>query len=238
MPSELKTRSIVRPAPLCDLRVVRAAPLTVSVMPVPHSHRVTTLSVVLLPWVTATCDVGLPGPRLPHHGPGSLWSARWGWLYGARGRARHNHIPRCLDRLDQPALGTQQGDLGLEVVGRLEGAVDAGEPEVRHLVEFAQRRQDGHTHLVGGHLGPSLGAQRVLDLLAEASQVVLGDRTALAGLPDSRDRLVPGERLGCAGSLHDHELHLLDGGEALAALAARAAATDRSAVLGDSAVEH
>src|SRR3954454_2865545 len=84
-PSVLKTRSIFRPAPLCALRVVRAAPLTVSVMPVPHSHRVTTLSLVLLPWVTATCDVGLPGPRLPHHGPRSLWSARWGWLYGAGG---------------------------------------------------------------------------------------------------------------------------------------------------------
>src|SRR4051794_8918741 len=200
-------------------------------MPAPHSHRVTTLSVVLLPWVTATCDVGLPGPRLPHHGPGSLWSARGGWLYGAGGRT-------FLDGLGQPALGAQQGDLRLEVVGRLERAVDAREPEVRDLVELAQRAEDRQADLVRRHLRPALAAQRVLDLLAEAGQVVLGDRPALAGLPNPGDRLVAGERLGRAGPLHHHELHLLDSAEPLAALVAGPPPADRSAVLGDPAVEH
>src|SRR4051794_851731 len=51
-------------------------------------------------------------------------------------------------------LQAEQGDLGLEVVGRGERAVDAGEPQVRDLVELAQRLEDGQADLVGRHLGP------------------------------------------------------------------------------------
>ena len=114
------------------------------------------------------------------------------------------------------ALGAQEGDLGLEVVGGLEGPVDAGEPQVGDLVELAQRAEDGQADLVGGDLGAALAAQRVLDLLAEAGQVVLGDRPALAGLADAGDRLLAAERLGRAGALDHGQLHLLDGGEPLA----------------------
>ena len=81
-------------------------------------------------------------------------------------------------------------------------------------------------------------AERVLDLLAEQGQIVLGDRPALAGLADAGDRLVAAERLGRAGPLHHRELHLLDGGEPLLAVAAGAAAADRRAVVGDAGVEH
>ena len=121
---------------------------------------------------------------------------------------------------------------------RLEGAVDAGEPQVGHLVELAQRRRGWPcpTSWAGTSAQP-LAAQRVLDLLAEAGQVVLGDRPALAGLADAGDRLVAGERLGRAGPLHHHELHLLDGAEPLAALRAGAPPADRAAVVGDPAVE-
>ena len=81
-------------------------------------------------------------------------------------------------------------------------------------------------------------AQRVLDGLAEAGQVVLGDRAALAGLPDAGDRLLAGERLGGAGALEHGQLHLLDGGEPLARTCrAGAAAADRAAVVGDPGVE-
>ena len=40
---------------------------------------------------------------------------------------------------------------------------------------------------MGRDLGGTLEAQRVLDLLAQAGQVVLGDRAALAGLADAGD---------------------------------------------------
>ena len=88
------------------------------------------------------------------------------------------------------ALGSQDRDLVLEVVDRLEGAVDAGEAEVGDLVEGPERAEDGEPDLVGRDLGGAVEAQGVLDLLAEAGQVVLGDRAALAGLADAGDGLV------------------------------------------------
>src|SRR5262249_49175395 len=80
-------------------------------------------------------------------------------------------------------------------------------------------------------------AQRVLDLLAEAGQVVLGDRAALAGLADAGDRLLPVEALGGPGPLHDGQLHQLEGGEPLLARLAAATTADRAAVRGDAGVE-
>ena len=60
-----------------------------------------------------------------------------------------------LDRRDVVgnAFGTQERYLVLEVVGRLERAVDAREPEVGDLVELAERAQDRQADLVTGHLG-------------------------------------------------------------------------------------
>jgi hypothetical protein len=87
----------------------------------------------------------------------------------------------CLEALDFP-FRTQHLDLTLEVVRRPERPVDAREAQVRHLVELAQRREDRQPHLVAGDLGQPLAPQRLLDLLAEAGELVLGDRAALARL--------------------------------------------------------
>ena len=57
----------------------------------------------------------------------------------------------------------QQRDLGLEVVQGLEGPVDAGEPQVGHLVQLAQRPEDGQADLVRGDLGAAGGPDRLLD---------------------------------------------------------------------------
>ena len=214
MPAVLKTRSIVRPLPL---PFALAAPvLTVSVMLSPRSRG---------GWLQR-CDessrvmLGEPGRPLPHDLPGRLWvSPSWRADRGSR------------------SFEPQHRDLGVEVVGRLERAVDAREAEVGHLVERAQRGEDREPDLVGVELGLAAEAQRVLDVLAEARELGVGDRAALAGLADAGDRLVAVERLGRAGALEHRELHLLDRREAAVALRARTTAADRTAVVGDPGVE-
>src|SRR6476620_7404349 len=84
------------------------------------------------------------------------------------------------------SLGTQQRDRGLEVLEGVEGLVDAREAQVRHLVELAERAEDRQAHLVGVDLGVPLLADALLDPLGQQRQVVLGDRTALAGLGHRR----------------------------------------------------
>ncbi len=51
------------------------------------------------------------------------------------------------------AVRAQRLDLALEILGRRERPVDGGEPQIGHLVEFAQRAQDRQPDLVAGHLG-------------------------------------------------------------------------------------
>ena len=181
--------------------------------------------------------------------PGSSGAARCGARYAASPRRTGRSVvspcwraeasSMLADHLGEllGAVAAQGGDLDLEVLGGLELLVDRGEAEVGHLVELAQRREDGHADLVRGELGLAGAAQRVLDVLAEAGQVVLGERAALAGLADAGDRLVAVERLGRPGALHHGELHQLEGGEPLLALDADPAAADRAAVLGDPGVE-
>src|SRR3954447_13043678 len=114
---------------------------------------------------TYVAGVGAPGPDcFPTIRPGRSGSA---------GRDR---LKLC------GSLGSQEGDLVLEVIGGLEGPVDRCEPKVGDLVELAERAEDGQADLVGRHLGGALETQGVLDRLAEAGQLVLGDRAALAGL--------------------------------------------------------
>lgn len=48
----------------------------------------------------------------------------------------------CPDGVAFPRLGAEHRNLSLEVVGRLEPSVDAGEPEVGDLVELTQRHRD------------------------------------------------------------------------------------------------
>src|SRR5262245_21774837 len=159
----------------------------------------------------------------PQSSPGGLGSARSHWLRDGLRLGR--------------ALGTQEGDLVLEVVGGLERAVDAGEAEVGDLVELAEWPEDRQADLVGGYLGGAVEAQRVLDPLAEARQVVLGDRPALAGLAHAGDGLLALERLGRAGALEHGQLHLLDGGEPLLAARAGAPPANGGAVVGDPRVD-
>ena len=211
MPSVLKTRSSFRPLPFSRFGA--------------GAHRLG--HAMLLVSRGGWCQrrdvvsrvLGEPGRPLPHDLPGRMWVSPSGGLI-VGGSFEPQHL-----------------DLGVEVVGRLEGAVDAREAEVGHLVERAQRRQDREPDLVGVELGLAAQPQGVLDVLAEAGELGVGDRAALAGLADAGDRLVAVERLGGAGALEHRELHLLDRGEAAVAGRARTAAADRTAVVGDPGVE-
>src|SRR3954462_4245786 len=126
----------------------------------------------------------------------------------------------------------QLGDLLLEVLERGEGAVDAGEAEVGHLVELPQRAQDCQPHLVAGHLRAPRGADGVLHLLGEQLQLVLVDRPALTRPSDTGDDLGPVERLAHPAALDDGEHRLLDGGEPAPALGARPTAARRRPLIG------
>src|SRR5262249_12002732 len=99
----------------------------------------------------------------------------------------------------------QCGDFLLEVIQRLEAPVDRGEPEVRDLVEVAERPEDRQAHLVRRHLRQATCPDRLLHSLGEHRELVFVDRPALAGALHTPDNLVPGERLGHAASLGHHQ---------------------------------
>ncbi len=86
-------------------------------------------------------EVGAPGARcFPTTHAGRSGSAR-----------RHGLVRRR-------SLRPKGGDLVLEVVGGLEGAVHASEAQVGDLVEAAQRAEDRQAHLVGRDLGGARAA--------------------------------------------------------------------------------
>ena len=95
-------------------------------------------------------------------GKGSVIDTQWspeGWVRVA-GRVveRRGEADRLTEPSAQPVRGTsrccaQRLDLPLEVFGRRERPVDRGEPQIGHLVEFAQRPEDRQPDFVAGHLG-------------------------------------------------------------------------------------
>src|SRR3954447_65844 len=123
-------------------------------------------------------------------------------------------------------------DLLLEVLERVEGAVDAGEAQVGDLVELAERAQDGQAHLVAGHLRGAGRPDRVLNLLGQLLQLVLVHGAPLAGAPHAGDDLGPVERLAHPAALDDGEHRLLDGGEPATAAGARTAPPGGRALVG------
>src|SRR4051794_24027409 len=135
-------------------------------------------------------------------------------------------------------LGSKERDGSFEVLEALPRLVDAGEPEVRDLVELAERFEDGHADLVRLDLGVSLRPYGLLDLLGEEGQVVLADRAPLACLAHAGEDLGPAERLGRPRPLDHVEARGLDRGEAAVALRALATAAYGGAVIGRARVDH
>src|SRR5690606_17866831 len=134
--------------------------------------------------------------------------------------------------------GPQVGDLLLEVLDRLEGAVHAREPQVGHPVQLPQRAEDGQPDLVARHLGQACRSDGLLDLVRQLLQVVLAHRPPFARPPDAVDDLLPTELFGDAGPLHHREYHRFGRGEPAAALRARTAPPDRLAVIHFPGIDH
>src|SRR5690348_9135683 len=136
------------------------------------------------------------------------------------------------------APAAQLSDGLLEVVERLEAAVDGREPEVGDLVQVAKRAEDGEPHLVRWHLGQATRPDRLLNPLGEHRELVLVDRPALAGALHAADDLVSGERLGHSAALGHHQDDRLLRGEPASALGAGTPPADRGAVFGYPAVNN
>src|SRR5215472_2964181 len=135
------------------------------------------------------------------------------------------------------AFAAQRGDLLLEVRQRFESPVDGGESQIGDLVKVAKRSQDRQAHLVRGNLAAAATPDRVLDQLGQDRELVLADRSSLAGPPDTTDDLVSVEGLGHAAALGHHEDDRLLGGETATAGRARPPAANRCTVLGSPAVD-
>src|SRR5262245_16867493 len=90
---------------------------------------------------------------------------------------------------------------------------------------------------MGRHLGASPGPYRVLRLLGQDRELILGHGAALAGAAHAPDDLVPGKGLRGAATLGHHQDHRLLCGEPPATLRARPATADRGAFVGCPAVD-
>ena len=97
---------------------------------------------------------------------------------GSAARSRSARTPRGSSAISVSKSSTE-----------VELPVDAGEAQVGDLVQFAQRSEDRHADLVGRDLRLTAGPEAVLDQLTEPSELVLGHRSALAGLPDAATTL-------------------------------------------------
>ena len=181
-------------------------PLTVSVMPVPpRGRRGLRSRRVAAPW--HGCRHGVVA---------AVVSACWG---SARGRCSLSvtvcsqaQCAACSGRR-RPArprlaalLGAQHGDLGLEVLERLERRGRRWRTAGRRPRPApAAARGSARPDLVAPDLGAARWPGCLLDPLGQQRQVVLGHRAALAGLADAGDDLGPAERLGHAAALDHRE---------------------------------
>src|SRR5450759_3620030 len=134
-------------------------------------------------------------------------------------------------------VGTECGDLGFEVREGVEGAVDAGETEVGHLVELPQRSQNGQPNLVRRDFGAAAGADGVLHPLRQQREGIFLGRSALAGLAHASEDLGPAERFGRPTPLDHGQAGGLHGGEPTPAVGARTPPADRLTVVGLPAVD-
>src|SRR3954470_13445093 len=165
-PLVLNTRSMCRPSPTCH-EVLRCFPgFTVSVMP---TSSPLILSILVCAAVSLFITAGKlvhPARALPHTRAGwSVLSGRGPRLReGLDGRSFRSLLDRRLVLSGRPTFA-EAGDLGLEILGGLERAVDAREPQVGDLVELPKWLEDRQPDLVGRNLGLASPPQLVLDLL-------------------------------------------------------------------------
>ena len=135
-------------------------------------------------------------------------------------------------------IATQRVDLLLEILEGIEGPINGREPQVRDLVEFAERPENGATHVVRADLGATGSPDIFLDSLRQQRQRVFVDGTTLAGLADAGDDLLATEGLGGSAALDHQEGGFLKGGEAATARPAGTPTPDRSASVCLTAVDN
>lgn len=119
--------------------------------------------------------------------------------------------------------------LEIPKVGKV--TVNAGEPHIRHLIQFAQRLKDGCTNFLRSHFCLTAGTQIFLHTPAELLKLVIGNRPALACLAHAIDDLIPAERLDVAIILQNEQLRGFNRRKTLAALRALTTTTNGRAVI-------
>ena len=125
----------------------------------------------------------------------------------------------------------QLSDRSFEIVERLESLVHAGEAEIGHVVQVAQRTEDFNADVVGVNFCNTLGPDAFLYLLSEDGQFIVRDGATLTGLPHPSNHLVAREGFAHPGAFHHGETGGFDGREPLSAAGALPAALDARAVV-------
>src|SRR5271165_6183701 len=133
----------------------------------------------------------------------------------------------------------QRADEILEILRLAEVAVDAGEADIGHRIQLLQRVHHQLADLLGGDVALARGLELAHHAVNDPLDPFLLDRPLAQRDTDRARELVAVERHPPSVRLHHGQfakLYPLDRGEALAAIAAGAAATDRRVVLGRTAV--
>src|SRR5690348_1163212 len=129
----------------------------------------------------------------------------------------------------------------LEVLRFTEIAIDAGKADVGHRIHLTQRVHHQLADLLRGNVALTRRLELPDDTVDDTFDSLLLDRALVQRDTDRARQLVAVERHAAVVGLHHRELAqlgALDGGEALAAVAAEAAPADRAAVLARTAVLH
>lgn len=116
--------------------------------------------------------------------------------------------------------------------------VDRGEAQIRHLIQLSQWLEDGQADFVGVDLAGACLPNGFFHTLGKLSEVLVGNRPALAGLSHTNGNFLARKRLGDPAALDDAEARGFEGAKASAALWALPAATNRQTVVAGARINH
>ncbi len=125
----------------------------------------------------------------------------------------------------------KEGNCRFEIVERIKALIYTREPQIRDLVQLAQRCEDGKTDVICFNLRCAGGTDGFLHSLSEHREIGVRNGPALARLSHSRNNLFATERLYDTAALDDVETRGLRRAESPSALGALTSAANGQTVI-------